>query len=219
MGINGMLKMVIAVTVFAVLEANAAVTQYAAEDLEEIITAHTIDYDFILIDIRDDSEVATGIIASEYCKPYHLSWNMGDFDDNYSKIPTEIPVIVYCRSGSRARGATSLLSDAGFETVGTLTGGINAWGGALSGASELQPVSDLPTPSYYGTVTRVMARPIVHQSAQVSRKNPLFYTVTLSGKVISSVNNGSRLPAVLIHCYRFSAERSVVKFEAFRKQK
>lgn len=213
----GVVKILFFIMIMNVLRSGAAVTEFTGAELEEIITAHGVDFDFIMIDIRDDMEVESGIIASEYCKPYHLSWNFGDFDAHYDAIPKDVPLIVYCRTGSRARSAVSLLSNEGYETIGTLQGGINSYAGVLEDSTEFRPVSDLPTPSYVGELAIVSTQPVVRQRMNVSRAEPLLYTVTLSGKVITSGQSGNNFPAVRINCYRSFAERSFGRMMLFRK--
>lgn len=211
-----MVRMLCLIAIMNIFRLNAAITEFTGEELETIITTHALDFDFILIDIRDDMEVASGIIASEYCKPYHFSWNMGDFDEHYNEIPKDLAIIVYCRSGSRARSAVSVLSNAGFETIGTLGGGINAYGGTLEDSTELKPSSDFPEPSYFGTLTNQAAKPLVYHAARISRKNPLLYTVTLAGKVVTAGKNSDLLPAVLITRYQVSSERSIAGLRTHR---
>jgi len=209
------IKMLCLITIMNILSINAAITEFTGEELETIITTHALDFDFILIDIRDDMEVASGIIASEYCKPYHFSWNMGDFDEHYNEIPKDLAVIVYCRSGSRARSAVSVLSNAGFETIGTLGGGINAYGGTLEDSTEFKPLSDFPEPSYFGTLTNQVAKPSFYRATRISQKNPLLYTVTLAGKVVAAGKNNDLLPAVLISRYQVSSERSITGLRTY----
>ena len=201
-------------SVFAV---QAAITAFSGEEIETIITTHALDFDFIMIDIRDDMEVESGIIASEYCKPYHLSWNSGDFDDHYNEIPKDVAVIVYCRSGSRARSAVTLLSNEGFETVGTLEGGINSYPGTLEDSSAFKPVSDLPAPSYLGDPASTVKKPVVQRRMNVFMSEPLHYTVTLSGKIVSG-NNGNFSPALFIDCYRSSGEKTTGRMMLFKRK-
>ena len=213
-------RMLCIVVVLNIFTANAVITEFTGEELETIITTHALDFDFIMIDIRDNMEVEEGIIASEYCKPYHLSWNYNEFSEHYNEIPKDLAVIVYCRSGSRARSAVKLLSNDGFETVGTLKGGINAYGGELKDSTEFKPVSDLPEPSYLGEPPSALIMPFSKKNVKVSRvgQEPLLYTVTLAGKVISSEINRNLLPSVIIDCYKSSAEKSAGRMLLFKKK-
>lgn len=204
------------IVIASFFNAVAVVTEFTGAEIEEIITSHSLDFDFIMVDIRDDMEVESGIIASEYCKPYHLSWNFGDFREHYNDIPKDVAIVVYCRSGSRARSAVSLLANEGYETIGTLQGGINTYTGELKDSSELKPITDLPLPSYVGELTIASIKPAVRQKMDVSRAEPLLYTVTLSGKVIGIGRNGNYTPAVRLNCYRSSAEKSIGMLMLYR---
>ena len=133
-------------------------TLMPADNLQEMITDHTVDFDFILIDVRDDIEVESGIIASRYCKPYHMSWNDGNLQQWYSQLPQDMPLVVYCRSGNRSLQAANFLVEKGFTQVASMAQGINSYKGALSDSTELKPFSALPEPSYLGDTTTSMIR-------------------------------------------------------------
>lgn len=133
-------------------------TLMPADNLQEMITDHTVDFDFILIDVRDDFEVESGIIASRYCKPYHMSWNDGNLQQWYSQLPQDMPLVVYCRSGNRSLEAANFLVEKGFTQVASVAQGINSYKGALSDSTELKPLSALPEPSYLGDTTTSVLR-------------------------------------------------------------
>lgn len=44
-----------------------------------------------------------------------------------SEVPTDVPVVIYCRSGNRSQTALWILRSAGFTNVNNMLGGINAW--------------------------------------------------------------------------------------------
>jgi rhodanese-related sulfurtransferase len=44
-----------------------------------------------------------------------------------SEVPTDVPVVIYCRSGNRSHIALRILQNAGFTDVHNMIGGINAW--------------------------------------------------------------------------------------------
>ena len=41
--------------------------------------------------------------------------------------PTDIRVVIYCRSGDRSRTAMAILQNAGYSNLHNMLGGINAW--------------------------------------------------------------------------------------------
>jgi len=135
-----------------------AVTPITPAELDSIITKHVHGIDFFLIDVRDDNEIAGGIIASEHCKPYHMSLNSKVFEKNYQKISKTANVIIYCRSGARSGQAATMLVNAGYESVGSMTGGMNSYTGKVAASSEFKPLSRLPEPTCFGNVTAVTSK-------------------------------------------------------------
>ena len=147
---------IIVVLSFLAWGTQPTVSTMTPEDLETIITGHTVDFDFILIDVREVSEVKDGIIASKYCKPYHLAWTSGEFKQEYVALPKEVPIIIYCRSGNRSMQAATFLVENGYSTVASLSGGINSYNGTLADSTEFNELSALPQFSYFGMPTTVM---------------------------------------------------------------
>ena len=79
--------------------------------------------DTLVLDVREDSEVASGRIAGAKHIPLgSLQKRMGDIEKYKDK-----PVVVYCRSGNRSAVAASQLTAAGFQDVVNLQGGVQAW--------------------------------------------------------------------------------------------
>ncbi|WP_018867156.1 MULTISPECIES: rhodanese-like domain-containing protein [unclassified Thioalkalivibrio] len=79
--------------------------------------------DALVLDVREDSEVAAGRIGGAKHIPLgSLKKRMGDIEKYKDK-----PVVVYCRSGNRSASAAQQLTAAGFEDVVNLQGGIQAW--------------------------------------------------------------------------------------------
>jgi rhodanese-related sulfurtransferase len=77
----------------------------------------------IFLDIRDEADYQAGHIPEAVHIPLkQLAERVGDLDKHKN-----CPVIAYCRSGSRAGGAGSILKKHGFENVYNLGGGIMAW--------------------------------------------------------------------------------------------
>jgi phage shock protein E len=98
-------------------------------------------FDFILIDIREPEEI-TAAIGTPACKPYNISWTT-QFKELSAKIPKDLPVIVYCRSGGRATRAASFLNESGFTHVYNAGGFLN-WKGPTLQPSEMKAVTLLP---------------------------------------------------------------------------
>jgi rhodanese-related sulfurtransferase len=77
----------------------------------------------VVVDVREDKEVADGLIINSIHIP------LGDFKNQLKKLEKykEKPIIVSCRSGSRSNHACSTLRKNGFQKVHNLRGGVTAW--------------------------------------------------------------------------------------------
>lgn len=79
----------------------------------------------LLIDIRERNEWDESRIAGAELKP------MSDINGWYETLPRDRKVILYCRSGSRsAQAVMALTTQAHFDNVYNMTGGIIAWANA-----------------------------------------------------------------------------------------
>ena len=79
--------------------------------------------DAVVIDVREDSEVANGRIPNARHIPLgQLASRLGELEKHKGK-----PIIVACRSGHRSAGACGILTKNGFENVFNLSGGMIAW--------------------------------------------------------------------------------------------
>ena len=74
----------------------------------------------ILIDVRTVEEYAEGHIAGSVNIPVDY------IESRLAEIPSDIPVVVYCRSGNRSARAATILVENGYSEVYDL-GGIMAW--------------------------------------------------------------------------------------------
>lgn len=101
-------------------------------------------FEFVLVDVRDAEEISSAI-GSASCKPYNFAWPAG-LKELIASVPKDMPVIVYCRSGSRAARAAALLSSSGFTRVYD-AGGMLSWTGPTVPSSDIRPASLLPKPS------------------------------------------------------------------------
>lgn len=76
--------------------------------------------DYYLLDVRTPSEFAGGQIAGAD------NISVTDLEARVSELPTDKPIVVYCRSGNRSAQAANILKQAGFTGVYDL-GGISSW--------------------------------------------------------------------------------------------
>jgi rhodanese-related sulfurtransferase len=75
----------------------------------------------ILVDVRTEAEFAAGAIAGAKFLPLHMLPLAGD------QLPTDKPVIFYCRSGARSAQACAFMTSKGYQNVFNLQGGVMGW--------------------------------------------------------------------------------------------
>lgn len=76
---------------------------------------------FHMFDVREDDEVAQGMIAGAKHIP------MGDIPDRMEDIPRDREVIIICRSGGRSQRVCEYLNAQGYDQVVNLKGGMLEW--------------------------------------------------------------------------------------------
>ncbi|MSQ78193.1 MAG: thioredoxin [Flavobacteriaceae bacterium] len=76
-----------------------------------------------LLDVRTADEYAGGHLEHAA----NLDVSSHEFEKNILMLKKEIPVFLYCRSGSRSFQAAETLQDLGFKQIYTLDGGAVAW--------------------------------------------------------------------------------------------
>lgn len=79
--------------------------------------------DALLIDIREDNELAKGSIKNSK----HLPLSVLKQRVDELKSHADRPIIAYCRTGSRSSEACEILKKNNFTNVMSLKGGIDAW--------------------------------------------------------------------------------------------
>ena len=96
-----------------------AYMKISAEDAKEIMDSTD---DFVLIDVREDDEYASGHIAGALLIPY------GEIEERAETELTdkEQTILVYCRSGRRSAIAVQTLAELGYTDVRDF-GGIIDW--------------------------------------------------------------------------------------------
>jgi rhodanese-related sulfurtransferase len=140
----------------AVVQAFSAYHPLSADTLSKWIT-NGPPFSFILIDVRDTSEVDT-VMGTSLCRPYHLSLNQGVFAANYSLVPKTSTIIVYCRSGGRSGTAATMLDNAGYGNVYAMATGFSTWKGPKQPRAGIRPLSDLPANSMTATSEVIIKR-------------------------------------------------------------
>lgn len=92
--------------------------------VEELNQWMTSGKDFILVDVREDYEYEVGHLDCQHICLY-------DLPERWSEIPTDKPIILYCKSGNRSSKAYKVLAKQGIRNHYSLQGGITAWAEAF----------------------------------------------------------------------------------------
>jgi rhodanese-related sulfurtransferase len=170
---------------------------FAAEELEAGIATHSLDFDFFLIDLRDDWELQNGIIATRYCRPYHLSWFYNVLQEKYRLLPDTMRILLYCQTGNRAIDAANFLADKGYKLIGCLTEGVRGYGGELHDSLECKPLSLLPEPSYFRDTTAAVTSD--HRSLFIApRSDGNRLVFTLQGRLLGQSIERKNAAAVVV---------------------
>lgn len=77
-----------------------------------------------LVDVRNDDEVARGIIEGAQ----HLQLALLPIE--YESLSNDLPLVFYCHSGVRSAHAAAFVCSKGYANVYNLVGGVLAWGRA-----------------------------------------------------------------------------------------
>jgi rhodanese-related sulfurtransferase len=85
--------------------------------------------DAVLLDVREPTETAEGVIPGAVTAPRGMLEFHADPASPYhlAALSPERRVIVYCKSGGRSALAAATLLDLGYGDVAHLEGGITAW--------------------------------------------------------------------------------------------
>ncbi len=78
----------------------------------------------LLVDVRNDDEVARGMIPGAI----HIQLSM--LPVQYEKLANANTVVFYCHSGVRSAHAADFAASKGLKNVHNLVGGVLAWGKA-----------------------------------------------------------------------------------------
>jgi len=95
-------------------------SEIEAKDLFEHVTRPKV----LLVDVRNDDEVARGIIPGAI----HIQLSMLPLQ--YEKLMNANSVVFYCHSGIRSAHAADFAVSKGVKYVFNLVGGVIAWGKA-----------------------------------------------------------------------------------------
>lgn len=88
----------------------------------DAITAEPPD-DLIVLDVRTPEEFAEGHLEGAIMIDFYAA----DFADQLAQLDSDVPYLLYCRSGNRSSQTAALMSDLGFADVAEVDGGVLAW--------------------------------------------------------------------------------------------
>ncbi|CDQ21394.1 Rhodanese-related sulfurtransferase [Halobacillus karajensis] len=81
--------------------------------------------DFTIIDVREDEEVAQGMVPTAK----HI--RLGDLPNKVEELPKAQEYVMVCRSGRRSMNAAEFMIEKGFRNVQNMEGGMLKWDGEL----------------------------------------------------------------------------------------
>jgi rhodanese-related sulfurtransferase len=87
------------------------------DEVVEVISQNSA----VVIDVRESDEFSSGHIPGAVLIP------LGELADRSDEIPTDVPVILVCRSGNRSSQAYHYLAQQGFENIHNMLGGMLEW--------------------------------------------------------------------------------------------
>jgi len=94
-------------------EAAAAITDNPPDDL-------------VVLDVRTPEEFAEGHLEGAVLVDFYAA----DFAEQLAALDTDVPYLVYCRSGNRSGQALGVMEQLGFASAVDVDGGIIAWADA-----------------------------------------------------------------------------------------
>jgi len=77
--------------------------------------------DYFLLDVRTAQEFNDGHIDGAYNISHEQLARRLD------ELPTDMPIVLYCRSGNRSSVARDVLREAGYTNFHDIQGGVNSW--------------------------------------------------------------------------------------------
>lgn len=85
----------------------------------------------LLLDVREISEYNAGHIAEPEGQlpitPVSMPLNSQVLSNQHTRLPSDIDIVVYCRSGGRSATASAFLESQGFTRIFNMTSGFSGW--------------------------------------------------------------------------------------------
>ncbi|UOQ94191.1 rhodanese-like domain-containing protein [Halobacillus shinanisalinarum] len=100
----------------------SSIPEINPDELQKCLDENT---NLTIIDVREDEEVAQGVIPTAKHIP------LGNIPEAVSNLDPDKEYVMVCRSGRRSMNASEYLKGNGFEHVKNLEGGMLSWNGEL----------------------------------------------------------------------------------------
>lgn len=100
------------------------ITQMKSMDTTQLLERLDANEDLNIIDVREDDEVAQGVIPGAQ----HIA--LGTIPERLNELDSAKPYIIVCKAGARSANACAYLEAQGFD-VTNLEGGMLAYDGEL----------------------------------------------------------------------------------------
>ena len=117
---------VISVALFVSLQCTAKATAQSSVAASPYLIERVANNEWLLIDVRSPQEFADGHIPGAVNMPHE---NINDYLSELENHKNK-PIIIYCRSGRRAKLAMKVLEEADFSEVMHLEGDMLGWSAA-----------------------------------------------------------------------------------------
>ncbi|MEW6720746.1 MAG: rhodanese-like domain-containing protein [Thermodesulfobacteriota bacterium] len=101
------------------------VSTMTAEEVRDFLRNRSAD-SLNLVDVRQPHEYEAGHLPGAVLMP------LAEIPNRLGELDRSRPTITYCGAGVRSRAAASILEEAGFSPVSSMSGGINAWNGLVA---------------------------------------------------------------------------------------
>ncbi|MBH0231091.1 rhodanese-like domain-containing protein [Halobacillus yeomjeoni] len=98
------------------------IEEISPEKVEEMIENEE---NFTVIDVREDEEVAEGMVPTAKHIP------LGNIPDEIDQLSKDEQYVMICRSGRRSMKAAEFMKEKGFTHVKNMDGGMLNWNGEL----------------------------------------------------------------------------------------
>jgi len=102
---------------------NQIIKNISADEAHQLIEENKGNTDFLIIDIRTESEYNQGYIQDAI----NIDYYSPDFTDHLDDLDKNKTYLIYCRSGNRSDKTLNKMENLGFKEVYNLVGGINTW--------------------------------------------------------------------------------------------